>query len=136
MKDKTPWLGSAQAKIREFLYDTQMDEAEHMAELMGCTPISDDLYDRELDESEARIDKIEPIIPVIYAFVTVLSDAIIRHELDHDDDKSYTKQKISMMKTIIMSTSFPAVVATLSQLVDLGLVQVTATKKKRRFKLW
>lgn len=138
MSEKDLITGSIKAKIREFLYDTQMEEAEHMAELMGCTPISDDLFDREVNESEKRVDKIEMLIPLAYAFVSTFSEAVIKHEMAHDEEKSKTPAQVHTMRNLIMSTSFPAIVATLSQMVDLGVIDVTVQKKskKKRFGIW
>jgi hypothetical protein len=137
MNDDLVFLGSIKAKIREFLYDTQLEEAEHMAELMGCSPISDDLFDREMSESELRVEKIKYLVPLAYALTTTLSDAFVRHEIAHDEEKAKDARQAALMKTLIMSTSFPAVVGALSQMVDLGVIKTVNPKKKPKgFKLW
>ena len=136
--DKNIALQAIQGKIREFLFDTQIEEAEHMSELMGCSPLSEDLFDRESDESERRVEKIEHLVPLAFAYATTLADALVKHELDHDSDKSKNPAYALVTRKMILTTAFPAIVAAISQMVDLGLLKPIVKKPRTRkwLKLW
>jgi hypothetical protein len=136
--DKNIALQTIQSKIREFLFDTQIEEAEHMSELMGCSPLSEELFNRESDESEKRIKKIEHLIPLAFAYATTLADALIKHELSHSTERTKSPVQTLITRQIILTSAFPAIVAALSQMVDLGLVKPIIKKPRTRkwMKLW
>ena len=137
--DKNAAVQLVKTKIREFLYDTQVEDAEHMSELMGCTPISDDVQDREITESETRVEQISHLIPLSYTFCLIFSEAVTKHEAAHKDEIDKEQMLlISATAKLIMGTALPVVIATLSQLVDLGLLKVTKNSRidKKRKKLW
>lgn len=138
MFDKNIALQTIQSKIREFLFDTQIEEAEHMSELMGCSPLSEELFNREADESEKRIKKIEHLIPLAFVCATTLADALVKHELEHSTEKTKNPVQALITRQIVLASAFPAIVATLSQLVDMGLVKPVIKNPRTRkwMKLW
>ena len=105
---------------------------------MDLVGYSEEVFDKESDESEKRIEKIEHLVPLAFAYATTLADALIKHEIAHNADKGKNPAHALLTRQMILTAAFPAIVATISQMVDLGLLKPILKKPKTRkwLKLW
>jgi hypothetical protein len=128
---KTISLTEVSTRLRGFLIDSQVSNAHELAVLLGCSPLSDELKEMEDEESDKRLDRISHLIPLLFAQAHSLAEGTIEYqklnnlkELDSfsdDEQKEYRKA----LEQVAMS----ALIGSVSQLVDMGLLKLPKGKK-------
>jgi hypothetical protein len=138
---------SITSRIRGFFLDSQMPSAHHMSVIMGCSPISEEVAEHEEEDSEARVDKIDHLIPILYAFAHTMAQASVEHQLAHLEDDSEDEDSESLLsqlppeiweasQNLFTQVSMSTLIGTISQLVDMGFLKVgTPSHVKKVFKL-
>ena len=121
--------------LREFLLDSQISNAIEVSEKMGCAPVSDEVLDHEMDMSEARIERIHHLLPLLYGYSAVMAEAFVdslTENLPEDTTKELSQAvakvahgTVHVMEDVMTSTLVGAV----SQLVDLELLKLHERKK-------
>jgi hypothetical protein len=130
-KEKTWTINDISAKLREFILDSQIQNGHEHSVILGCGKISDELAEREEEESDKRVDKISHLIPLLFAHAHALAEGSIEfqranlpEELKGLSDEMWHESR-KLMEQIAMS----ALVGSVSQLVDLGLLKLPKEKK-------
>lgn len=118
-------------RIRGFLIDSQIQNAHDLAVIVGCSPLSDEVADKEDEESDIRIAKMSHLIPLLYAYSHTMAEASIEYqranlESDLKIPEELWKFSRKMTEQISMSTLLGAV----SQLLDMGALEVPKKKRK------
>lgn len=119
------------SRIRSFIYDSQLPEAEEVISYLGMPDISDDVLEREYEASEERVAEISHLIPLLYAFAHTMAEGITEYqkaELDEEDllpDSAWV-----MTRKVFTQVSVSTLVGALSQMVDLGIIKVATRKDK------
>lgn len=131
-KDKKPFdLQDASNRLRGFFLDTQLPDANDIAVLMGCPAISDEVLEREEEESDKRLARIGRLVPLVYAHATSAAQGTVAHQrqtVEHADsipDEVWNANRKMMEKMALAVT-----IATISQLVDMEII--TLPKKRGR----
>lgn len=113
--------------IREFLYDSQLGEAEVLAVLLGASPISDEGQDHEEAMSDNRVKKVSHLVPLIHSYAHLLSDGMIQLEKGTEEEgESYPEEFWDMMHKLLEQISMSVTIGVLSQLTELELIKVKA----------
>jgi hypothetical protein len=131
-KSDNNWtINDISAKLREFILDSQIQNGHELSVILGCGKISDELAEREEEESDKRVDKISHLIPLLFAHAHALAEGSIEFqranippELKGLSDEMWHESR-KLMEQIAMS----ALVGSVSQLVDLGLLKLPKDKK-------
>jgi len=130
-KNKVWTINDVSAKLREFILDSQIQNSHELSVILGCGKISDELAEREEEESEKRVARISHLIPLLFAHSHALAEGSIEFqktnippELRNLSDEMWQESR-KLMEQIAMS----ALVGSVSQLVDLGLVKLPKEKK-------
>lgn len=130
-------LGDITARIRGFFLDSQIEEAAHISLLMGCASISDDVAEREVEESDKRVARISHLVPLLYAYAHSMADGIVEHQRFHFEEAQADGEEIELpseawtsTRTVFMQIAMNTLMGGLSQLVDMEVVTV---KKKGKF---
>ena len=131
-KSDNSWtINDISAKLREFILDSQIQNGHELSVILGCGKISDELAEREEEESDKRVDKISHLIPLLFAHAHALAEGSIEFqranippELKGLSDEMWHESR-KLMEQIAMS----ALVGSVSQLVDLGLLKLPKDKK-------
>jgi hypothetical protein len=131
-KNKKIWtINDVSAKLREFILDSQIQNAHELSVILGCGKISDELAEKEEEESEKRVERISHLIPLLFAHAHALAEGSVEYqranlppELKELSDEMWIESR-KMMEQIAMS----ALVGSVSQLVDLGLVKLPKENK-------
>jgi hypothetical protein len=131
-KKKKIWtINDVSAKLREFILDSQIQNSHELSVILGCGKISDELAEKEEEESEKRVARISHLIPLLFAHSHALAEGSIEFqktnlppELRTLSDEMWQESR-KLMEQIAMS----ALVGSVSQLVDLGLVKLPKDKK-------
>jgi hypothetical protein len=119
-------------RVRGFVLDSQIDNAHELSVILGCSAISEEVQEREEQESDKRVEKINYLIPMIYAHAHALAEASVEFqksnvgkELKDIPDEIWWESR-KMMEQISMA----ALVGSISQLVDMGLIDIPKKRKK------
>jgi hypothetical protein len=130
-KKKSVTLGDINNRIRGFILDSQIQNAHELSVILGCSIISDDVQEREEQESDKRIEKISYLVPLLYAHVHLLAEGAVEYqkstlpeELKSLPDEIWTESR-RMMEQVALST----LVGSVSQLIDMGLIDIPRKHK-------
>lgn len=125
-------INDVSAKLREFILDSQIQNAHELSVILGCGRISDELAEKEEEESDKRVERISHLIPLLFAHAHALAEGSIEYqksnlppELKSLSDEMWIESR-KLMEQIAMS----ALVGSVSQMVDLGLLKLPKEKKK------
>lgn len=114
--------------IRDFLYDTQLEEAEELALILGATPISKEGQDHARSLSDARMTKLANLIPVVHAYAHMVSEAMVdfeRQDAEAEGELEPANELWGMMHILIETSTTAVALGVLSQAQELGLIKVT-----------
>lgn len=126
-------LAEINNRIRGFLLDSQIQNAHELAVLAGCTPISDDVADREDEESDKRVEEIAHLIPILYAYSHTMAEAATEYQRANMKEAAKLPDEVwNFSRKLTEQISMSALLGAVSQLVDMGVLQTT-TKKRRRW---
>jgi len=114
---------------RWYLYDIEpVDDINGLAEVIGLSPISEEGDEKERQESEARVEKIIPLMP----FLDHMSDvsavtmsAIHLHGLlDEDPDMSdeELEEKAEAVKDVYKAVALSTLMGTFSVALNIGII--------------
>jgi hypothetical protein len=130
---QTITMNDIAARLREFILDSQIQNAHELSLILGCPKISDEIAEREEEESEIRVAKISHLIPLLYAHSHALAEGAVEfqrsnvsEELKKMPDEIWWESR-KMMEQISLSV----LVGSVSQLVELGLVELPKNRKKK-----
>ena len=119
--------------IRQAIYDTMLEPAEGIADVMGLPPISDEVADMEADASQERLERFANLIPFIDSHSDIASRiAAAAYALDDDNDDTNVfnlheddYEKIySLFKIVALSSS----ISCISTLFNLNLIESKVDK--------
>lgn len=122
------------SRLRGFILDSQINNAHEISVILGCAPTSEEVAEKEEEESEKRVDAISYLFPLIYAHAHALSDGAT----------SFQKQALPTLgeipnipeevwiesRKLMEQVSIAALVGSISQLVDMGLLEIPKMRRK------
>jgi hypothetical protein len=120
-------------RIREFLMDSQIPDAHELSLILGCSVISDELLEHEEDQSDIRTEVVAHLVPMLYAFAHLMSEAAVENQkADEIDGVKIPGELWDVTKKTMEHVAMWAMLGAVSQLVDMGFLQTP--KKLRRKK--
>lgn len=124
-------IAEVSARLRGFVLDSQIQDGHELSVILGCSAMSDELQEREEQESDKRVAKIEHLVPLLYAYAHTLSEGAVElqrqgipEELKALPDEIWWESR-KMMEQVSLS----ALLGSVSQLVDMGLLTIPKRKK-------
>ena len=130
-KKKNLTLSDITNRIRGFILDSQIQNAHELSVILGCSIISDEVQEREEEESDKRIEKISYLVPLLYAHVHLLAEGAVEYqkstlpeELKDLPAEIWTESR-KMMEQVALS----AIVGSVSQIIDMGLLDIPRKHK-------
>lgn len=122
--------------LREFIMDSQIPNADDVSVKLGCPPISDEVYDKELEQSDLRAEKISFLIPLLYGYSALFAEAFVTNmsaenasEKVPPELKKLIDQITEQTKVVLEDAMAHLLIGSVSQLVDLGLINVARKEK-------
>lgn len=99
--------------------------AEQVRDYLGYAPTSEDVEDREHQESHQRLAKVGPILPFLDQMSHMVTPAIVGTMIVGSDDEEHTSEEerndaIAKLQPVLYQTTL----AILSELMDMGLLHL------------
>lgn len=129
--DKIWTINDVSARLREFILDSQIQNAHELSVILGCGKISDELAEKEEEESDKRVSKISHLIPLLFAHAHALAEGSIEFQKNNlpTELKSLSDEMWIESRKLMEQIAMSALVGSVSQLVDLGLLKLPKEKK-------
>jgi hypothetical protein len=131
-KPTGPSIAEVTSRLRGFIMDSQIQNGHELSVILGCSVLSEELQMHEEQESDKRLEKIEGLVPLLYAYAHTLAEGAVEYqrsnvEVDLKDlpDEIWWESR-KMMEQVALSVAMGA----LSQLIDMKLVSVPKGRKK------
>lgn len=126
------------SRIRGFILDSQVNEADHISGLLGCPPTSDEVADKESDESNIRMSRVEHLIPIMYMYAKTMADGVVDHqrthaeaELDDEDLNGMNAAAWAATRKAFTHVALNTLMGAVSQMVDMGYLNLEPEKKRK-----
>lgn len=134
LKDSELTITEITNRIRGFLLDSQIQNAHELAVIVGCSPISDDVADREDEESDRRLSEVAHLIPILYAYSHTMAEAATEYQRANMDDSLKIPDDVwRFSRKLTEQISMSALLGAVSQLVDMGVLRHTKPARKGWF---
>jgi hypothetical protein len=119
-------------RLRGFILDSQVQNAHEMSVILGCSAISEEVQEREEEESDNRTAKISYLVPMLYAYSHALADGAMEYQRSNTPDtlKDLPKEIWYQSRTMMTDLSLSALMGSVSQLVDMGLLEIPKKHRK------
>jgi hypothetical protein len=119
-------------RLRGFILDTQVQNAHEMSVILGCTAISEEVQEREEEESDNRTARISYLVPMLYAYSHALADGAMEYQRSNTPDtlKDLPKEIWYQSRSMMSDLSLSALMGSVSQLVDMGLLEIPKKHRK------
>lgn len=124
-KKSQPTINDVMNRLRGFLLDSQIQNPHELSVLLGCTPLSDEVAEKEEQESDKRMDRVAYLIPLLYAHAHSLAESSTEYERNSPDTPSEIPPEVwAYNKKMLQEISMAALLGSISQLVDMGLLKL------------
>lgn len=118
--------------MRWFIYDTGFGNENEIANLLGLTPVSEEGDKKERQDSDMRLEAIEPLLPYIEFISKIAGDSIASFQTQEMKragiltDNSELAADLETMRSVYTALAVAALVGGFSIANYLGIVSVNA----------
>jgi hypothetical protein len=126
----------ALARVRAFILDSQAKNGNEIALALGCPPISDEVLEREEEESDLRLEEITYLAPILYSYSEMLVEGSLAYQrsLKKEEFMALDEAVWHETKRMMEQISRAVLVGAISQLVDMGHLRVSKRQAKLKKK--
>lgn len=119
-------LAEINTRVRGFLLDSQINNAHEISLILGCASLSDELAEKEEEESDKRTERIAHLIPLLYAYSSSLATGSVEYQKSTlpDEVKGIPDETWWESRKLLEQVSVAALLGAISQLVDMGLLDL------------
>lgn len=119
-------LASINERIRGFLLDSQIQDAHEIARILGCSLISEEVAQREEEESEKRVEKVSYLIPLMYAQANLMAQGSVDYQRVNlpEEAPDIPEEVWFDSRKLLEQVSIAVLLGAISQLVDMGLLKI------------
>lgn len=125
-------------RLRGFILDSQIHNGHEISVILGCAVSSDEVMDKEEEESDKRVERISYLVPLIYAMSHALAEGAMEYqravftdsapkEAAHTVNSELWIESRKLMEQVAMSALLGAV----SQLIDMGLLEIPKQLRRK-----
>lgn len=114
---------------RWYVYDTGIGNENEVAEAIGLNPVSEEGDKKEKEDSEARVERIEPLFSFIDYISTVAADSVVSMQLKHvrvEHPEQDVDKEAELIFSLYKSVSMASLIGAFSSAIELGIVSLDA----------
>jgi len=120
------------SRLRGFILDSQIQNPHELAELLGLSVISDEVAEREEEESDIRVDRIAHLVPLAYTYAHSLAEGSIEFQKKNVADLQGIPEEVWMFsRRMVEQVAMSAMLGSISQLIDMGLLEIPKQRGRR-----
>jgi hypothetical protein len=124
-------MADMSSRLRGFILDSQIQHPHDLAEMLGLSAISDEVAEREEEESDIRVERIAHLIPLVYTYAHSLAEGSIELQRKAVPELKEIPDELWMISRRMMEqVALSAMLGSIAQLIDMGLLDIP--KKGRR----
>lgn len=120
---------------RWYAYDSGLEDPNNITNALGMLPTSDEGTHLEESESDKRLEKVLPLIPLLECIADINAQAVAGLQFDDlikqksldKDDLAHEREHVEEMYRHV---GFSALLSALSAGVELGVIEANATEGK------
>lgn len=109
--------------LHRFLLDTGLAEYQQLGTLAGLSPMDEEEAAEERAESDARAIRLIPLLPLLSMYSSVLSTSTVEYLRTLSDGEGLSDDEAERMMGMLSRLTMSALMGSVSQLEDLGLVR-------------
>jgi hypothetical protein len=124
-------LADVSSRLRGFILDSQVQNAHELSVILGCSAISDEVAEREEEESDKRVEQILHLMPLLYAHAHSLADGTVEYQRMKSEGKikDIPEELWHESRTMMTNLAVSVLVGSISQLYDMGFIEIPGRKK-------
>lgn len=125
-------LAEVSNRLRGFILDSQIQNAHELSVILGCAPLSQELQEREEEESDIRVEKIASLIPLMYAHAHVLAEGAVEYQRSNTNSevlKGLPEEMWWESRKMMEQMAMSVLLGSVSQLLDMGLIKLPKKRK-------
>ena len=112
---------------RWYIYDTELGEPNEVSNVLGLNMVSDEGDEKEREDSELRLRRIEYLLPFIHSMSDVAADIIsgiqIKEILEKNPDaEEEIESELDLMRTMYKVISLSSLIGAFSSAMEIGLI--------------
>lgn len=113
---------------RWYIYDTELAEPNEIAELMGLSNVSEEGNEKERQDSDARLQRIDYLLPFLDAIANIGAESITSIQVaeiitKNPDDKEEIEREVGTMRILYKVIGMAAVIGAFSSAMEIGLIK-------------
>lgn len=124
-------LSEISARLRGFVLDSQVQHAHELSVILGCSVISDEVAEREEEESDKRVARIVHLMPMLYAHAHSMAEGTVEYQRMQTVGKlkDIPEDLWHESRTMMTNLAVSVLVGSISQLVDMGFIELPRKSK-------
>jgi hypothetical protein len=124
-------IAEMSGRLRAFIMDSQIQDGHELSVILGCSALSEELQIHEEQESDKRIEKVDYLVPILYAYSHMLSEASVEFQRSNlpEELKALPAEIWQESRKMMEQVTLSALLGTVSQLVDMGLLEIPRKRK-------
>lgn len=113
---------------RWYMYDTELAEPAELAEILGMNPDSEEGMDKEREDSDIRMSRIEYLMPFLHTMSEIAADTITGIQINeiinkNPDAKEEIERESDTMRTMYKVIALAAMMGAFSSAAELSLIE-------------
>lgn len=118
-------------RVRGFVLDSQIQNGHELSYILGCSQLSDEVAEKVEQESDRRTQRIEYLLPLIYAHSHFLAEATTEFQKQEvGEDVPLPDEVWQHSRHLVEQISMSTLLGSISQLVDMGFLEIPRKHKK------
>ena len=113
--------------MRWFIYDVGLGEPNDLSKLLGMNPVSEEGNEKEMEDSDIRLDSINTLLPFLHTMAEMSADLITSIQIDEieksdSDAAEEILRETDIMKTLYKVVALSSLIGAFSSAMDIGLI--------------
>lgn len=120
-------------RMRGFILDSQVQSAHTISTLLGLPVISDEVAEREEEESDLRVDRVSYLMPLLYAHARTMAEGSVALQKGSATElvSQVPDEVWAASRHLLEEITMSVLMGSISQLVDMGLLEIPKKIRKK-----
>lgn len=129
-------INEVSERLRGFILDSQINNAHEIAVILGASISSEEVMEKEEEESDKRVQKVSYMVPLLYSQSHALAEGATEFQrvaASQIEDMPKLPEEVWIESRKLMEqVSLACALGAISQAVDMGLLEIPKRRKRKR----